>query len=295
VNLIKLSNMPEPFGYEVKGIDLATCGKEEMWQLAELCKKHLVICIKSQPVSVERYAQICYAWGRPHSYTDIDQITDPEVLDDLRRMSFPHLPGMGRITGIRDAEGNRTGMFADGELDWHCNQSGTTNPKPVVALQAVEGTAGTHTQFLEGVTGYAELTPADRAVVDGLVAIYGWKFDAIGPGAHWAQQEIVHRNNNPVEGFRKSIVSVSPGGHRGINYSFNTIIGFEGKTAAENMEIDAWLKDLIFKDSRVYTHAWDDGDVLFMDQIVTLHKRPTKDCTKRLLHRIAFDFSRVPT
>jgi hypothetical protein len=53
-------------------------------------------------------------------------------------------------------------------------------------------------------------------------------------------------------------------------------------------------EEIMFVPERIYTHNWDDGDVLFMDQIVTLHCRPTKDCSKRLLHRMAFDFSKVP-
>lgn len=295
MRLSKLPNMPEPFGYQVEDIDLKTATKSELYDLAGLCKEHLVISFPGQHVSKERFAQICYTWGQPHRYADIDQFTDPETRGDLERMSFPHLPGLGRITGIRDEEGNRTGMFADGELDWHCNQSGTVNPKCVVALQAVEGTHGTHTQFLEGVTTYNSLSAGDRTLVDSLVSIYGFKLDGIGPGATYAQQAIVAMNQNPEDGFEKPLVAVSPGGHRGLNFSYNTIIGFKGKTTQENKELFEWLHSVVFVDDYVYTHPWEDGDVLFMDQIVTLHKRPTKDCSKRLLHRMAFDFSRVPT
>lgn len=293
MRLVKLPNMPEPFGYEIQDVDLQRSTREEIVEFANLCKKHLVITFKNQPISKERFAMLCYTWGSPHKYADIDQFTDPETRGDLERMSFPHLPGLGRVTGIRDKDGNRTGMFADGQLDWHCNQSGTINPKCVVALQGVEGTHGTHTQFLEGVTAYNNLSAADKETVDGLVSVYGFKFDAVGPGASKAQQDIVHMNQNPVEGFEKPLVAVSPGGHRGINFSYTTIKGFKGKTDAENEELFAWLKSIVFVDERVYTHAWDDGDVLFMDQIVTLHKRPTEDCSKRLLHRMAFDFSKV--
>jgi alpha-ketoglutarate-dependent taurine dioxygenase len=293
MNLVKLPNMPEPFGYQVTDIDLKTASKAEIVELANLCKQHLVITIKKADISKERFAMICYSWGSPHKYAEMDKFTDPETRGDLERMSFPHLPGLGRVTGIRDDKGNRTGMFADGQLDWHCNQSGTINPKSVVALQGVEGTHGTHTQFVEGVTAYNLLSAEDKAVVDGLVSVYGFKLDAVGPGASAAQQAIVQMNQNPEDGFEKPLVAVSPGGHRGINFSYTTIKGFKGKTEAENAELFDWLKRQVLVDERVYTHAWDDGDVLFMDQIVTLHKRPTEDCSKRLLHRMAFDFSKI--
>lgn len=293
MKLSKLPNMPDPFGYEIQDVNLKTMNKQGIVELAELCKKHLVITIKKQDISKERFAQLCYTWGRPHKYADIDKFTDSETRGDLERMSFPHLPGLGRVTGIRDKEGNRTGMFADGQLDWHCNQSGTLNPKSVVALQGVEGTCGTQTCFLEGVTVYNNLSSEDKALVDSLVSVYGFKLDGVGPGASAAQQAIVQMNQNPEENFEKPLVAISPGGHRGINFSYTTIKGFKGKTEQENKELFDWLKRIVFVDKNVYTHDWDDGDVLFMDQIVTLHARPTEDCSKRLLHRMAFDFSRI--
>lgn len=294
MKLTKLPNMPEPFGYQIDDINLASLNKQEIHAIANLCKKHLVVTFKHQNISKERFALLCYTWGNPHKYADIDQFTDPETRGDLERMSFPHLPGLGRVTGIRDKDGNRTGMFADGKLDWHCNQSGTVNPKCVVALQAVEGTKGTQTAFVEGVTAYNNLSATEKELVDSLVSVYGFKFDGVGPGASAAQQAIVQMNQNPEEGFEKPLVAVSPGGHRGINFSYTTIKGFKGKTEQENKELFDWLYRVVFVQDRVYTHNWDDGDVLFMDQIVTLHCRPTEDCSKRLLHRMAFDFSKVP-
>jgi len=295
MKLIKLPNMPEPFGYQIDDIDLGSLKKADMYELAELCKKHLVITFKQQNISKEKFSMICYAWGEPHRYADINQFTDPEARGDVERMSFPHLPGLGRVTGIRDKDGNRTGMFADGELDWHCNQSGTANPKCVVGLQGVEGTKGSQTAFVEGVSVYNNLSAADKAVVDSLVSVYGFKYDSVGPGAAPAQQIILRANMHPTETFEKPLVAVSPGGHKGISFSYTTITGFKDKTEQENKELFAWLKELVFKPEIIYTHDWDDGDVLFMDQIVTLHCRPTKDCSKRLLHRMAFDFSNLPS
>lgn len=294
MKLTKLPNMPEPFGYQIDDIDLASLRKTEVYELAELCKKHLVITFKEQFISKERFALLCYTWGEPHKYADINDFTDPEARGDVERMSFPHLPGLGRVTGIRDKDGNRTGMFADGELDWHCNQSGTANPKCVVGLQGVEGTKGSQTAFVEGVTAYNNLSNEDRAVVDSLISVYGFKYDSVGPGAAPAQQAILRVNQHPTETFEKPLVAVSPGGHKGINFSYTTITGFKDKTEQENKELFDWLKKVVFVPERIYTHNWDDGDILFMDQIVTLHCRPTKDCSKRLLHRMAFDFSKVP-
>ena len=47
------------------------------------------------------------------------------------------------------------------------------------------------------------------------------------------------------------------------------------------------LKKAVFKDQHVYTQNWNDGQIVFMDQEITLHARPTnvKDGDKRTMVR----------
>ena len=55
----------------------------------------------------------------------------------------------------------------------------------------------------------------------------------------------------------------------------------------------AFLKDHIFRDELIYGHDWEDGDLMFFDNTVTLHRRPTRDCSKRLMFRMCFNYDRL--
>ena len=51
------------------------------------------------------------------------------------------------------------------------------------------------------------------------------------------------------------------------------------------------LEEYLFQDKYIYTHNWEVGDVIIMDQLLTQHKRvPEKDevLENRVLHRLSF-------
>jgi len=50
----------------------------------------------------------------------------------------------------------------------------------------------------------------------------------------------------------------------------------------------------LFQDKYIYQHWWEPGDIVLMDQLLTLHKRDQDDpeiLSKRVLHRITFRIS----
>jgi alpha-ketoglutarate-dependent taurine dioxygenase len=47
------------------------------------------------------------------------------------------------------------------------------------------------------------------------------------------------------------------------------------------------------KDEYVYHQDWKDGDLVFMDQTITVHRRPTKDCSKRVMIRQTCNFDNI--
>lgn len=306
MKLTKLPGMPEPFGVEISDIPkLSEMTKNEWKELAQICLNHLVWVIKDQSdLTKEKFSRICYSWGRPGAFdlNELDRFDTEEekqeIIDELTRMSFKRLPGLGRVTGMRDEEGNTTGMFADGELDWHSNESGRKNPHPVVLLHGVEGTEGSETHYLENVTPYDNLSSEDKKFVDSLICIYEFNpkkgFAAGIDGVSTLQHKLVWLNTYPTKKIiKKPIIQISPGGFKGFAFNFGTFNTFEGKTESESNEIVDWLKNYLIADERIYKHHWRDGDVCAFDQIVTLHCRPTEDCSNRLLHRMAVDFSRV--
>jgi hypothetical protein len=64
--------------------------------------------------------------------------------------------------------------------------------------------------------------------------------------------------------------------------------GFVGMGRAESDRIINEIEKAIYQDRYVYTQDWQDGQIVFMDQEITLHKRPTNVQTgdKRMMHRV---------
>lgn len=320
MKLKKLPGMPEPFGVEITDIPkISEMTKSEWQELAHVCLNHLVWIIKGQSdLTKEKFSRLCYSWGRPGTF-NIDELDrfdteeeKQEIIDELTRMSFKRLPGLGRVTGMRDEEGNTTGMFADGELDWHSNESGRKNSHPVVLLHGIEGTKGSETHYIENVTPYDNLNSADKNLVDSLICIYKYDKDtnymeskgddftdvvSFGEGVNGVsslQHKLVWLNTYSSESLQeKPLIATSPGGHKGFAFNFHAFNTFKNKTEQESKEIIEWLKSYLLVDERIYKQYWEDGDLCAFDQIVTLHRRPTEDCSNRLLHRMAVDFSRV--
>jgi len=304
MKLEKLPNMPEPFGVKITDIPpIKEMTYSECRELGKVCMEYLVWVIEDQDMTKEKFSKFSYSWGRPQRITDsfLNKIENKELkkefIETMKRISFDSLPGLGRVTGMRNEEGKITGIFADGEIDWHSNESGKSNPHPVVLLHAIEGTKNSQTQYLENVTQYRNLSGEDRKFVDSLNCLYYFdvnEVEFLNKEASEIQKFIIDFNSYPESGFNiKPLIQVSPGGHKGFAFNYRTFRGFEGKTQQESDEIIEWLKNLLIKDEYVYTHEWKDGDVMAFDQIVTLHKRPTKDCSKRLLHRIACNFNKI--
>ena len=78
---------------------------------------------------------------------------------EISRVAIPKLgemhPGEREehdVHELREFDGlqaSDTGFVADGELDWHSNQSGALQPVPCVALHGEQGTSGSLTEYCE--------------------------------------------------------------------------------------------------------------------------------------------------
>jgi hypothetical protein len=64
--------------------------------------------------------------------------------------------------------------------------------------------------------------------------------------------------------------------------------GFVGLSREESDKVMDELKKTIYQEKYIYTRDWVDGQVVFMDQEITLHKRPTnvQDGDKRTMARV---------
>jgi len=298
-------------GVEIYDIDLKTCSDDEIKELGKIVIDQLVVYVDPENCSVTpaRLNHIAKIFGDP--FGGIDQSAynvaqykwknrqleekDLKTLKELKkiRVGLEEYPGMLRVTGKRDDEGDYMGMFAEGELDWHSDRQGTGNFVPMILLNAVEGTEGTCTEFLQTADAYELLSSEWKNIIDNLVGIHRYVPGKMAPGLNASQDNILRMNMCPVDDSEVPIVCYSPGGRKGIRLSYNTLDHFKGFNKKESDEILQFILNHFLKDEYVYHQDWKDGGLVFMDQTITVHRRPTKDCSKRVMIRQTCNFDNI--
>jgi alpha-ketoglutarate-dependent taurine dioxygenase len=298
-------------GVEVYDFDLKLCSDSDLVELGKIVIDQLVVSVSSENcrVSPARLNHIAKIFGDP--FGGIDQSAynmvqykwknhqleekDLKVLRELKkiRVGLEEYPGMIRVTGKRDDEGDYIGMFAEGELDWHSDRQGTGNFVPMILLNAVEGTSGTSTEFLQTADAYESLSAEWKNIIDNLVGIHTYVPGKMAPGLDASQDNILRMNMCPIDNSEVPLVCYSPGGRKGIRLSYNTLDHFKGFSKTDSDELLQFIMSHFLKDEYVYHQDWKDGDLVFMDQTITVHRRPTKDCSKRVMIRQTCNFDNI--
>ena len=294
-------------GAQAVDINLQTASDEELMELGKLVFDKLVVYVDAKCASVtpERFQYIQSRWGDPVSSDAGKRLEERvkkdgwnklyvETARDMKAMRKDMLPGMIRVTGIKDKKGNRTGMFADGELDWHSNQQSDNNGyAPLIGLQGVEGTQGSCTEFLQTVDALNDLDNDTRTEVEQLVAIHTFEKDRVSRGTSDSQALITNLQLVPEDNTEMPVIATAPNGDKGMHFPWTSIVGFKDYTQEEFEKLFNYLVNHLWQDKYVYKHYWKDGEIVWMDQIVTLHRRPGSDTSKRLLHRMCSNWSNI--
>ena len=294
-------------GAQAVDINLQTASDSDLIELGKLVFDKLVVYVDAKCASVtpERFQYIQSRWGDPVSSDAGKRLEERikkdgwnklyvETARDMKAMRKDMLPGMIRVTGIKDKKGNRTGMFADGELDWHSNQQSDNNGyAPLIGLQGVEGTQGSCTEFLQTVDALNDLDNDTRTEVEQLVAIHTFEKDRVSRGTSDSQALITNLQLVPEDNTEMPVIATAPNGDKGMHFPWTSIVGFKDYTQEEFEKLFNYLVNHLWQDKYVYKHYWKDGEIVWMDQIVTLHRRPGSDTSKRLLHRMCSNWSNI--
>jgi alpha-ketoglutarate-dependent taurine dioxygenase len=296
-------------GVQAVELDLNTASDNDLMELGRLVFDKLVVYVDSKCASVspERFQYIQTRWGDAVQSDAGKRLEERvkkegwnklylETAKDMKAMrnGLEDLPGMIRVTGIKDEKGGRTGMFADGELDWHSNQqSDNDGYAPLIGLQGVQGTEGSCTQFLQTVDALNDLDSDTRSEVEQLVAIHTFEKDRISRGTSDSQALITNLQLVPEDETEMPVIATAPNGMKGMHFPWTSIVGFKDYTSDEFYKLYDHLVAHLWQDKYVYSHQWQDGEIVWMDQIVTLHRRPGSDTSTRLLHRMCSNWSNI--
>jgi alpha-ketoglutarate-dependent taurine dioxygenase len=298
-----LKNYDSSVGCEVYDIDLNS--DAEILELGRMVASQCIVFV-DQNISTARLAQVMEQWGQPsralvHDWVINGQLKGRQWREILLNLGLAdsHAKKISKavcsITYRKDEKDRPTGMFTNGELDWHSDQCAVDDAPRVIGLQSVSDTDRSQTTFLCTHDAYESLSSDMRSMVRELVVRHKWRDGVMAPGLNETQTLIIHYNMVPVDGLETRLYSENALGLPGIKLPSHSFDGFVGMSQEESYKIFRELKKSIFQDRWVYTRDWQDGQIVFMDQEITLHARPTnvQDGDARLMSRVITYLDRV--
>jgi alpha-ketoglutarate-dependent taurine dioxygenase len=321
---MKVSKIPGlgRFGIFIDDVDFEHLSNDEWMEIGKLHLQNFVTIIRDcnlrwqdQPEWLMKFGDTRYGirynilkkypsktWSE---VVELSLANSPEIedVDKLRLSNIARMqeidPNTGRhvmrVSGKVDDNGHPMGMFAEGELLWHSNESGTLTFTPGVALLSGEGMVGSATGFLTTTDYYESVSNAFRSELDEMILIHSFTPGRINPGLRLEQDEVMHANMCPDDGVEIPMVMRSPGGLLGLHYSVNTIHSIKGATQQESDEIFAAIDEGLFRDEYIYDHWYKgNGDFCLFDNSITLHRR-LGETTNRLAYRVQHDYSNLQT
>lgn len=293
-----LKNYDSTVGCEVYDIDLNS--DDEIIELGKIVGDQCVVYI-DQKISTERLYKIMNQWGDDsraliHNYVLSKKLHGRHWREIMLNLGFLNR-GLGEMAGAvsrvsyqLDAKGNPEGLFPQGELDWHADQISRDDAQRIIGLQSVSGSKNSQTQFLCTHDAFESLSSDMRSTIKELVVKHKWQSGEEGfcPGMNQKQELALRYNNLPLDGMETKLYAETASGRSGIKLPHHSFNGFIGMGMEESLKIINEVENAIYKEKYVYTQNWEDGQIVFMDQQITLHKRPTNlsHGNKRVMSRV---------
>jgi len=247
-------------------------------------------------------------WGRSIAEDNVIILEDQDLSkDDLIRIYYAigvvlvpnreffcddQYPQLMRVTNERK-DGEKIGLFADKELDWHSNANGRdAGTECCVALYCVRPGEGTVTSFVDTRQAYNDLHPAWKKEVDNITCLFKFENNTFYDLDDDDKELEMFRNRGFFKnGVVKPLVYTHPYDHtRGLYFPFHYIREMYGNSQGFD-EIMEFLKQHIFQQKYMYHHSWKAGDLCFMDQYHSLHRRNAVQ-GDRLLYRSSLDYEK---
>ena len=316
---MKISTIPGlgNFGHYIDDVDFNHITNDEWMDIGKLHLNGLVTILRNTNITRDQFLDRIRHFGPFKGHLrgylnskyghDFDAI-DPTTYEDFTDQDKVYIEQkkylleetedgnyLMRVTGRKDQEGHALGVFDNGELYWHSNESSLLTFAPGVALLGSEYMVGSSTGFVQTVDYYNSLTESFRSELDDMLLIHKYIPGGIN------QKEIddagtrmnVQMGFVPVDGATTPLVLTSPGGHRGLHYTVNSAVGIVGMSDEESAKVFADIDKNLFTDSYIYDHWYQqDNDLLLFDNSVTLHRR-LGGHPERLAYRIQYDFSKL--
>jgi alpha-ketoglutarate-dependent taurine dioxygenase len=298
-----LKNYSASVGCEVYDIDFND--PLQVIELGHVVAKNNIVFVDKK-ISTKQLYNTMTEWGQPsraliHNYVLDKKIQGRhwrEVLLNLGYINKEVGDEMNKAVSMvsfdTDEKNRPKGIFTNGELDWHSDQCALDDSPRVIGLQSVAYSANSQTQFLCTHDAFESLSTDMKSMVEELVCCHKWVDNLMAPGLNQEHTLVLKYNMVPLNGMETRLYAKSAGGLPGIKLPSHSFEKFVGISQHESFKIIKELEKAIYKDKYVYTQDWQDGQIVFMEQVITLHKRPTdvKEGDKRTMARVITYFDK---
>jgi hypothetical protein len=213
-------------------------------------------------------------------------------------------PEISIVSDQKDEDGKAIGIFGDTELQWHAN--GTARhifDEICVSLYCVEECVDTVLSICNQCDAFVDLPEWDKLRYRSIDIQLDNKKDAIykisehdlpdnpapenemRTGADFYKEDVDRRplvGKHPIDG-REYLYFMVP-----------FIVGaFNGDIKINHEDLYEELWEKLFRSKYMVHHVFRKGDLLFMDQLHTIHRRSPIYNKERMLWRTAFDYSNI--
>ena len=267
--------------------------EEEFQQLvAKIVKKGSAV-LHDQKLTRQELAQACARMGEVE---ELDYFMNPEDSPQISIVS-------GKVV-----DGVAIGMFGPTELEWHANGTGRYNFKEIcVGLYCETECVDTVLSLVDQRAAFDELSEEDKDYYRGIYINFNsegsrvkiWRDDDVYSKAYKGDESSFRTGQEYYnEGIdRRPLVARHP--VDGTEYFYPMFIYmykayYEDGTEIENFDkFKDKLYNIITRSKYMFHHVFREGDLLFMDQLLTSHRRSAVKNKDRELWRTAFDYSKT--
>ena len=304
------------FGIFIDDVDLNHVTMEEWMEIGQLHLQSLVTIIRGNAIDHHTYARLITAWGPMRYNMPIEfflkyggksikdlilsgelQDKDAETFNNARRWRVDkQYPGMIRVTPKKNRRGKSIGIFGDGELLWHSNESGDTAFTPCVALMGWQQMVGSCTGFCTSTDWYEKQSESFRSELDDMVMVHNYQSTKVSPIFVEDQENFYKNNQCPDPNSELPLVIQSPGGIKGLHLGSATMDYVKGMSREESDKLLNHIRKEIFVEEYIYKHWYQsDRDICIFDNSITVHNRKleAEHMPDRVGYRIQFDYDNL--
>tara|TARA_Y100001937_G_C7126290_1_gene335112 strand:+ start:1457 stop:2479 length:1023 start_codon:yes stop_codon:yes gene_type:complete len=293
----------------------------DMHDLAHLLKQDLVLAIKKVHFNIDQFYELSNSLGEVSTHGQRKDEPTKHLTGYHTEDGRPLYPGLDKVTAKKKVTNEYEGVAAgfSKRLNWHCaesqrdkisvyvgndksKKSKIERPLPeFVGLQGVTGTKGSVTQVCQTIDRFEQESEAYQEEMRNMKV--RWAFvdgdEGIVPDIEesYRNEEFGHGGDHLMNKI-KPLIARCTNGREGVHFSpsqVTEIVGYDEKQFQEWK--DYFMKEYV-TEKYIYDHVWDDGDILYMDQLNCIHRRTNvggdvaglsmQQLEQRLLHRIEF-------